>query len=273
MNKLNKIFKKNKNIVIGAIHFPPLLGYPDFPGFKIALENALKDLLTLEKGGVDAIIFENNYDIPHKAFVDSSVVASMAFLGEKIKKATKLPLGISVLWNDYKTALSLAKILDLQFIRVPVFVDKVKTNYGIIESQAKKVIEYRKSIGAENVALFTDIHVKHAQLLSKNDIVTSAKNAIKNHSDGLIITGKWTGDSPDLNELKKIRESIDSFPILIGSGTDKDNIKSLFEYADGAIVSTSLKEGKNKKKEVNIKSYEQRIDYRKTRELMNSLKN
>ncbi|MCG2809135.1 MAG: phosphorybosylanthranilate isomerase, partial [Candidatus Portnoybacteria bacterium] len=132
MNKLKKIFKKDKNIIIGAIHFPPLLGYVDFPGLKIALNNALKDLTAFEKGGVDGIIFENNYDIPHKIFADSSVVASMTYLGEQIKKAIKLPLGISVLWNDYYTALSIAKILNLQFIRIPVFVDNVKTDYGII---------------------------------------------------------------------------------------------------------------------------------------------
>ncbi len=131
-NKIYKIFKRNKNIIIGAIHLPPLLGYPEYQGFKTALKNALADMRALEKGGVDGIIFENNYDIPHKIFADSSVVASMTYLGEQIKKAIKLPLGISVLWNDYYTALSIAKILNLQFVRIPVFVDNVKTDYGII---------------------------------------------------------------------------------------------------------------------------------------------
>ncbi|MFC1613254.1 BtpA/SgcQ family protein [Patescibacteria group bacterium] len=268
MNKLKKKFKKDKNIIIGAIHFPPLLGYTDFPGFKITLNNALEDLIALEKGGADGIIFENNYDIPHKTFVDSSVVASMAFLGEKIKSNTKLPLGISVLWNDYQTALSIAKILDLQFIRIPVFIDEVKTNYGIIKGEAKKIINYRKLIKAEKVALFTDIHVKHSELLSKNDIIASAKLAIENNSDAIIITGKWTGQQPDLKELKSIRNSIGQFPILIGSGINKDNIHSLFEYANGAIVSTSLKEGKTDKKEINIKSYAQRISIKKVQSLI-----
>ena len=44
----------------------------------------------------------------------------MTFIGEKLRKATKLPLGISVLWNDYDAALSIAKILNLQFIRIPL---------------------------------------------------------------------------------------------------------------------------------------------------------
>ncbi len=64
--KLDKIFKKTNNIVIGAIHFPPLLGYPDFPGLDVCLKNAIDDLRAFEKGGVDGVIIENNYDIPHK---------------------------------------------------------------------------------------------------------------------------------------------------------------------------------------------------------------
>ena len=196
----------------------------------------------------------------------------MAFLGEKIKKATKLPLGVNVLWNDYRTALSLAKILDLQFIRVPVFVDKVKTSYGIIKGEAEKIVKRRELLGAKNVALFTDIHVKHAKVLSKSDLIASAKLAIKNHSDAVIITGKWTGQSPDLNELKKLRESIGLFPVLVGSGVDKNNIRSLFEYANGAIISTSLKERGYRKKEVNVKSYEQRIDKGKVEQLVDRLR-
>lgn len=267
---LTKIFKKEKNIVIGAIHLPPLLGYPKFPGFNIALKNAISDLKAFEDGGVDAIIFENNHDIPHKTFVDTPIISSMTFLGEKLRKATRLPMGISVLWNDYRVALSIAKTLNLQFIRIPVFVDKVKTKYGIVEGEPQKVIDFRKSIGAESVALFTDIHVKHAKLLSKYTLAYSAKLAIQNKSDALIITGKWTGDAPNVEEIKTLRKSIGSFPILIGSGTDKNNARSLFRFANGAIINTSLKRSAKKRKEVDIKSYA-KIDIDKVKSLIQNL--
>jgi membrane complex biogenesis BtpA family protein len=265
--KLLKIFGKEKNIVIGAIHLPPLLGYKNFPGFDVALKNALTDLEAFESGGVDGIIFENNYDIPHKICVDASVVSSMTFLGEKLRKATCLPLGISVLWNDYRTALSIAKILDLQFIRVPVFVDTVKTNYGIVKGQAKKIIEFKKIINDNKIALLTDIHVKHAELLSKYDLVTSARLAIKNKSDAIIITGQWTGNAPSVSEVENLRKKIAAFPILIGSGIDSNNAKTLFQYANGAIVSTSLKTGINISDEVNVKPYSQRIDKSKVKKM------
>jgi Predicted TIM-barrel enzyme len=84
--QLSKIFTKNKKITIGAIHLPPLLGHKDFPGFNTALKNALADLKAFEDGGVDGIIFENNYNIPHQIVVDSLTVISMTFIGEKIKR-------------------------------------------------------------------------------------------------------------------------------------------------------------------------------------------
>lgn len=270
-NILIEIFKKEKNIIIGAIHFAPLLGYPDYPGFEITLNNALKDLIAFEEGGADGVIIENNYDIPHKIFVDKETVGLMTQLGREIKSKTKIPVGISVLWNDYKSALTIAKNIGAQFIRVPVFVDNVHTSYGDVFAKPEAVLEYRKKIGAEDVALFTDIHVKHAELLDKKTIEESAIEAIKFGSDALIITGKWTGDAPNIDELKKVRDSIGNFTVLIGSGADSNNIKKLLNYANGAIVSTSLKEGKVKDKEVNVKMWGQRIDKKKVTELLRKL--
>jgi hypothetical protein len=268
-DSLKIIFGKNRNIIIGAIHFPPLFGYPEYPGFDMALEYALQDLKAFEDGGVDSIIIENNYDTPHKIFVENETVDLMIKLGKEIKNKTDLPLGVSVLWNDYKAALLIAKKIGGQFIRVPVFVDNVKTNYGDIFADPKEILEYRKKIEAENIKLFTDIHVKHAELLDKKTIEESAKEAVNFNSDALIITGKWTGDAPKLDELRRVRNEIGNFPILIGSGADENNIKNLLEYANGVIISTSLKEGEIKENEINIKTWKQRIDKNKVVNLIN----
>jgi membrane complex biogenesis BtpA family protein len=268
-NKLFKIFNKDKDIIIGAIHFAPLLGYKDFPGHEVVLKNAIEDLKAFQNGGVDGVIIENNYDIPHKINVDNEAVDLMIKLGKEIKKQVKVPMGVSVLWNDYKSALSIAREIGAKFIRVPVFVDSVRTNYGEIFANPKKVINFRKEIGVENIALFTDIHVKHAVMLENKTINESAFEAIKSGSDALIITGKWTGDAPDLSDLKAVRKTVGDFPILVGSGANINNIKDLLKYANGAIASTSLKEGGVIKNEINIKGWTQRIDKKKVEKLVN----
>lgn len=268
---ISQIFKKNRNIIIGAVHLPSLPGFPDFPGFDIAIENALHDARALKEGGADAIIFENNYDIPHTAKVGPEIIAAMTRVGVELKREIDMPMGVSVLWNDYRVGLSIAKALDLQFIRIPVFVDVVKTNYGIISGDAADAIAFRKHIEAENVALFTDIHVKHSELLTPEPIVAAALRAIEAHSDALIVTGKWTGDAPDTAELQEVRDAIGEFPILCGSGVDEHNVKELFAYANGTIVSTSIKEDSIAEHKVNVKGYDARISVEKTVRLVQAM--
>jgi len=269
---LKSLFK-TKNPIIGMVHFPPLLGYKDFPGIDVCLQKSLKDAKTLEKGGVDAIMFENNYDIPHQEIVGPETVAIMTYLIKKISEKIKIPFGINVLWNDYKSALSITKVCGGKFVRVPVFVDSVETNYGKIFANPKKVLAFRKKIGAENVALFTDIHVKHAKMLEPKPILESAKEAVKKGSDALIITGKWTGDAPNISDLKEARETVGKdFPILIGSGATKNNIGTLLRYADGVIVGTALKTGQIEEREVNLKPWEAKISLIKTKEFVKKIR-
>ena len=262
---------KTKHPIIGVIHFLPLIGYSNFSKEYI-LKTALKDLRALEEGGVDGIFIENNYDIPHGITVGPETVAIMTYLGSEIRKRTQLPLGISVLFNDYKAALSIAKTIGAQFVRVPVFVDDVKTNYGDVFGNPQEVIDFRNRIDAKNILLFTDIHVKHAHLVSQYSLEESAKKTKTLGSDGIIVTGKWTGDAPDMKDLQKVRKAIKDFPVLIGSGADKNNVNRLLDYADCIIVSTSLKSGERKKREVNVKGYKQRISLAKTKTFMKLVK-
>lgn len=266
-NTFEATFNKKADIIIGALHFPPLPGYPDYPGFDIALKNALEDLKNFEEGGVDAIFIENNYDIPHTEHITLEAKNAMIELGNAIKEKTALPLGVSVLWNDYASAFEIARAIGGKFIRVPVFVDDVKTNYGIMNAQANNVTLFQKEHGMEDIQIYADIHVKHAEILSALTIEESARLAIEKGADALIVTGKWTGDAPQVDDLKKVREAVGEFPILCGSGVDAINVKTLFAYANGAIVSTSVKEGKNGD-HINVKEYEARISGEKVKELV-----
>jgi uncharacterized protein len=265
---------KAGNLIIGSLHFKPLLGYKGFTSIPDVLNTALKDLRAFEQGGVNSIIVENNYDIPHKTNVDPETIAIMTYLTKKIIDNTKLPIGISVLWNDYKAALSIAKVCGAKFIRIPVFVDSVKNKYNeTILANPKDVIEYRKKIKAEDILIFTDIQVKHATILNERPISESVKDAIENKSDAIIITGKWTGDAPPIDQLKQARDSARDFPILVGSGANEENITNILQYANGVIVSTSLKEGSTIENEINIKSVDQRVDNQQVRNFIQKVKN
>lgn len=229
--------------LIGALHFPPLPGFDGYTSMEEILNFSLTNARILEKAGFDAIIVENNYDVPHKITVGEETVTAMERLAGDIASHITIPIGVSVLWNSYKEAFRIAKKVGAKFIRVPVFVDDVETSYGKIFGNADDVVKSREELNAGDVLIFTDIQVKHAKLLSVRPISDSAKEAVKKGSDGLIITGKWTGDAPSTDDLQSVRKVVgEDFPIIIGSGATKENIKILLNYASGVIVGTALKD-------------------------------
>lgn len=268
MNKINKIFKSKKPFVIGMVHCAPLLGYKDSPGIKDVEKKFIHDLKALVDGGVDAIMIENNYDVPHHEKAKPSTVPQLSDLCIKARKFTKKPLGLCVLWNDYETALSIAKIADFQFVRIPVFVDKVKTDYGIFVGKAEECLAFRKEIGAEDILIFADVQVKHAKHLIKRPLREAVKEAVKSKADAIIITGKWTGDPPTENDVLEAKKASGRIPVVLGSGIIPENIKKY--NADGFIVGTYFKGRLNpdKKDYHNIFSWESGNDIELVRKFM-----
>jgi len=268
MNSNRRIFHTNRPL-IGMIHFPPLVGYRDFPGLDYILKKSINEAKLLQAGGVDAIMLENNYDIPHVEFVPKEASSMMTFLTQKVCETVSLPIGISTLWNDYKTSLSICSQTRASFIRIPAFVDTVITSYGLMTAAAKKAVTLRQKLGLHRVAILADVQVKHSEMVDKNKSLSqSVREAIDSGADAIIVTGKWTGDSPKIDDLKEAREAAGSFPIFIGSGANINNLKSLLNFADGIIVGTAVKEGESlsKEKETNLKPFEYSIDSQKTKD-------
>jgi hypothetical protein len=241
----NSLFRNifpNPKPIIGMIALPPLLGYPEFMSVDAAIERALGDLDTLQRGGVDGVCVENDYDRPHQLTVGAEIIASFTLIAHEVAKHANVPVGLEVLLNDWRASLAIARLIGASFVRLDFFVDKVRIAAGVIEPEPEAVIAYRKHIAAENVALFTDIQVKHSELLEPGkSLTTSARQAIAHGADALIVSGKVTGDGPAQADVREAREAAFDFPVLVGSGTTPQNVRDLFLYADGAIVGTSLK--------------------------------
>jgi hypothetical protein len=232
----------NPKPVIGMIALPPLLGYPEFTGLDAVIERALGDLETLRRGGVDGVCVENDYDRPHQLIPGPEVIASFTRVALEVARKASVPVGLQVLLNDWRASLAIARVIGASFVRLDFFVDKVRIHAGVIEPQPEAVIAYRNKIAAESVALLTDIQVKHSELLEPGKkLSTSAQQAIAHGADAVIVSGGVTGESPALEHLRQVREAVDDFPVLAGSGTTPENVHHLFRYADGAIVGTALK--------------------------------
>jgi membrane complex biogenesis BtpA family protein len=154
-----KIFPEPKPI-IGMIALPSLESNQEF--VNNAIERALRDLETLQHGGVDGVCIENDYDQPHQLTVAKEVVDVIKRVSDEVVKHANVPVGVQVLLNDWRASLTIAKQTGCQFVRLDFFVDKVRIAAGIINPEPDAIIDYRKKISAEHVALFTDVQVKHS---------------------------------------------------------------------------------------------------------------
>src|SRR3989339_714032 len=151
--------------IFGMIHFSPLEGDPNFSTKELVLERAQADLDVLLLGGVDGIIFENNFDNPKFAFLPEKQAAHFEELVRTLSASLSVPWGVSPLWNDYPLGFRLCQELGGVLVRVPVFVDSVETVYGTFEAQPERVIQARKDAGAQQVQIIADVQVKHARML------------------------------------------------------------------------------------------------------------
>ena len=264
MPKLNY----SKKPIIWMIHFPPLIGYKNYPGEDIIIDKMLKEIKIYEKWWIDAIMLENNYDVPHYKEVPQEILVQLTKLSNIAKKNTKLPLWICVLWNDWKASLSIAKIIWLDFIRIPVFVDKVETYGFVIEPIVEEFISYRNKINASDIDILVDVHVKHSKILSNYSLEESIEKVIKWWVKNIILTWNWTWDLPKIEEIKKIREKFKDINIIIWSWVTKDNIDKIIWYVDAFIVWTYFKTNNYSKDKTNVKDWRETIDLDKVLELI-----
>jgi len=260
--------------VIGMVHFSPLEGDPKFSNKEVVLERAKDDLVKLIEGGVGAVMFENNFDNPKFEKLPSKQANHLEELIGDLAKNLKLPWGVSPLWNDYGLGFRLCKKYGGSVVRVPVFVDSVRTAYGEFYADPKKVLESRLKQGANTVKIFADVHVKHSEMLVPRSLEDSIKDAIHHRADAVIVTGTWTGDPPSVEQVIKAREIMDSeTQLFIGSGMNSENIKSFLPFIDGCIVGSAFKEdAETVSDSTNIFSEEVGYDLEKIKDFISKVK-
>ncbi len=207
------------------------------------IEMALAEAQVLKEEGVRVVMIENMHDRPYlNKHVGPEIVAAMTSVAFELKKELQLPMGIQILAGANKEALAVALAAGMEFIRAEGFVFGHLADEGWMNSDAGELLRYRKQIGADNIKIFTDIKKKHSSHAATSDIslAETAKAVGFFLSDGLIVTGKSTGEKADLDEVKVVKK-VSKLPVIIGSGINKSNIHEYWNFADAFIVGSSFK--------------------------------
>jgi membrane complex biogenesis BtpA family protein len=230
--------------IIAVMHLPPLPGYAEHPGMSAVLENALAQLEAIEAAGMDGVLVENEYDLPHRFEPGPECVAAFAIVCHEVAKRARIPMGGEILAHHPRGSFAAVKAAGGRFIRTDFFVDRVRIGDGrVIDVDPGEILAYRSHIDGDGIALWTDIQVKYSTMVEPKPIEQSAREAQAAGSDGVVVTGTASGDPPTIEDLRAAKRGT-SLPVIIGSGLDAGNALDLLVIADAALVGTSLKTGR-----------------------------
>ena len=242
--ELIEAWKTTAKPIVGMLHLQPLPGSPrrgiDLQSVRTAL---WQDAEALVEAGVNGLMLENFGDRPFfPGDVPPWTTAYMTALALEVRRRFDVPLGINVLRNDGRAALSVAHAVDADFIRVNVLVGARLTDQGIVSGIAHLVLRDRSILGADKIRILADVNVKHSAPLAAVSLENEVADLIeRGGADGLVVSGSMTGRRADLEELQRVKAVAGETPVFVGSGVDLDSVDGYLPLANGFIVGSYFK--------------------------------
>jgi membrane complex biogenesis BtpA family protein len=230
--------------IIAMIHVGALPGTPQHRQSIVEIVDAARAEARLYKEcGVHSLIIENMHDVPYlRGGVGPEIVAAMTLVAQAVKAETDLPIGLQILAGADIEAIAVAHAAGLDFIRAECYSFAHVADEGIMESNAAKLLRYRRMIGATDVEIWADIKKKHAShaLTADLNLGDVAQAAEFMGAQTLIVTGASTGRPPRPVDVEEARNRC-QLPVFVGSGVDAENAAGLLAASDGLIIGSHFK--------------------------------
>lgn len=251
--------------IIGMVHMRALPGDPQYDlqkGLDWVYEEAREDLLALQNGGVDAVMFSNEFSLPYLTEVECITTTSMAAVISALKPDIKIPFGVNVLW-DAMASLDLAVATGAHFVR-EIFTGVYGSDFGLWNTSCGEVIRHQHSIGGQDVRLLFNIVPESAAYLGDRGVADIARSTVFNtRPDALCVSGLTAGKETSTQTLRLVKEAVPDTVVLANTGVRPENVHDQLQVADGAVVGTAFKSDGdiwNPVEEARVKAFMERVD-------------
>lgn len=247
--------------IIAMCHLQAMPGDPNYDvekGMDWVVEKAKEDLCALQEGGVDAVMFSNEFSLPYLTKVKTETVAAMARVIGELKPFIKVPFGVNVLW-DPVASLDLAQATGALFVR-EIMSGVYASDFGLWNTNSGETARHQDRLGAKHVKLLYNIVPEAAKYLGDRDIKMIAKTTVFNcKPDAICVSGATAGSATDVHVLKDVKSVLPDTVVIANTGCRKDTIEEILKIADAAVVGTTFKyEGK----------FENQVDVERVKEFM-----
>jgi len=243
-NWIKEVFNVEKP-VIAMCHLDAMPGDPMYDqdkGVSYILENAYKNLNALQDGGVNAVMFSNEYSLPYLTKVKPITAITMARIIGELKKEIKIPFGVNVLW-DASASCELAVATDALFVR-EIFSGVYASDFGLWDTNCGETIRKRNEIGGKNVKLLYNIYPEASSYLGNRKLSDVAKTTVFNcRPDAICVSGQTAGVETNINLLKETVDAVEGVPVFANTGVNISNVKEQLSVASGCVIGSAFKSG------------------------------
>lgn len=231
--------------IIALLHLEALPGDPGFCGsLNAVLDHAGEDLRALQAGGVDGILFANEFSLPYQPVADIAVISAMAYIIGTLRSEIRVPFGVNVVKNPIAT-IELGAGTGAKFGR-SCFSGAYMGEYGLYASNNGEAVRRRKALEIEDFKLLFKVNPEADTYLVPRDIKTVAKSIMfGGFADGLCVSGVAAGSEPDDSILEQVYSVAKprNVPVFCNTGCRHDNVREKLRYCDAVCMGTAFKTG------------------------------
>jgi membrane complex biogenesis BtpA family protein len=241
VNWLKETFGVNKPI-IAMCHLQALPGDPGYDakgGMSKVIELARQDLTNLQNGGVDAVMFSNEFSLPYLTTVKTETTAAMARIIGELMHEIKVPFGVNVLW-DPLASIDLAAATGARFIR-EIITGVYASDFGLWNTNVGATVRHKMAL-APDLKMLYNIVPEAATYLGNRNIVDIAKSTVfNNRPDALCVSGLTAGAETDTQILSSVKKAVPDTIVLCNTGCRLENVGRQLAVSDGAVVGSTFK--------------------------------
>ena len=264
MQWIKETFGTHKPIV-AMCHLQAMPGDPYYDekgGMDYVVEMGRKDLHALQDGGVDAVMFSNEFSLPYLTRVPAGTTAAMARVIGELMSEIKIPFGVNVLWDPI-ASIDLAAAVGAKFIR-EIMTGVYASDFGLWNTNSGETVRHKYAMSARNLKLLFNIVPEAARYIGDRDICEIAKSTVfNNRPDVLCVSGLTAGTETDTQILAQVKKTVPETAVFCNTGCRLENIDRQLSVADGAVVGTTFKaDGK----------FENQVDKKRVRDFMDKVK-